>query len=147
MPHGLFVSSVRVKKRREAMKKNLLFAAIALLIVAALIAGSRLMAAEEKAAEVSLTGTVVDMHCYVTHGIRDAKHTACANACIARGVPAGFLAEDGTLYVLFDEKPFSVKDKVAGLADLPATLNGTPVVRGGIKGIQIKSIEKKNPEK
>jgi hypothetical protein len=147
MPHGPFVSSVRLKKRREAMKKNLLFVAIALLIVAALIVGSRLMAAEEKAADVSLTGTVVDMHCYVTHGIHDAKHTACANACIARGVPAGFLADDGTLYVLFDEKPFSVKDKVAGLADVPATLKGTPVVRGGIKGIQIKSIEKKNADK
>ncbi|HTD52067.1 MAG TPA: hypothetical protein VK780_03500 [Thermoanaerobaculia bacterium] len=129
------------------MKKNLFFAAIALLIVAALIVGSRLMAAEEKAADVSLTGTVVDMHCYVTHGIHDAKHTACANACIARGVPAGFLTDDGTLYVLFDEKPFSVKDKVAGLADVPATLTGTPVVRGGIKGIQIKSIEKKNTDK
>ncbi len=129
------------------MKKNLVFAAIVLLIVAALIAGSRLMAAEEKAADVSLTGTVVDMHCYVTHRIHDAKHTACANACIARGVPAGFLADDGTLYVLFDEKPFSVKDKVAGLADVPAKLTGIPVVRGGIKGIQIKSIEKKNAEK
>jgi len=129
------------------MKKNLLFVAIALLIVTALIVGSRLMAAEEKAADVSLTGTVVDMHCYVTHGIHDAKHTACANACIARGVPAGFLTDDGTLYVLFDEKPFSVKEKVAGLADVPATLTGTPVVRGGIKGIQIKSIEKKNPDK
>jgi type 1 fimbria pilin len=147
MPGGLFVGSVRVKKRREAMKKNLLFFAIALLIVIALIVGSRLMAAEEKAADVSLTGTVVDMHCYVTHGIHDAKHTACANACIARGVPAGFLTDDGTLYVLFDEKPFSVKDKVAGLADVPATLTGTPVVRGGIKGIQIKSIERKNAEK
>ena len=128
------------------MKKNLLLVRIVILIVAALFLGSRLMAAEEKAAEVSLNGTVVDMHCYVTHGIRDAKHTACSNACIARGVPAGFLAEDGTLYVLFDEKPFSVKDKVAGLADIPATLKGTPVVRGGIKGIQIKSIEKKNAE-
>jgi len=147
MHHGLFLNSVRVKKRREAMKKNLLFVAIALLIVIALIVGSRLMAAEEKAADVSLTGTVVDMHCYVTHGIHDAKHTACANSCIARGVPAGFLTDDGTLYVLFDEKPFSVKDKVAGLADVPATLTGTPVVRGGIKGIQIKSIEKKNAEK
>jgi uncharacterized membrane protein (DUF441 family) len=147
MPPGLFAGSVRVKKRREAMKKNLLFVAIALLIVIALIAGSRLMAAEEKAADVSLTGTVVDMHCYVTHGIHDAKHTACANACIARGVPAGFLTDDGTLYVLFDEKPFSVKDKVAGLADVPATLTGTPVVRGGIKGIQIKSIERKNADK
>jgi hypothetical protein len=147
MPDGLFVGSVRVEKRREAMKKNLLFVAIALLIVIALVVGSRLMAAEEKAADVSLTGTVVDMHCYVTHGLHDAKHTACANACIARGVPAGFLADDGTLYVLFDEKPFSVKEKVAGLADVPATLTGTPVVRGGIRGIQIKSIERKNPEK
>jgi hypothetical protein len=129
------------------MKRNLLFVAIALLIVTALIVGSRLMSAEEKGADVTLTGTVVDMHCYVTHGIHDAKHTGCANACIARGVPAGFLTDDGTLYVLFDEKPFSVKDKVAGLADVPATLKGTPVVRGGIKGIQIKSIEKKNPDK
>jgi hypothetical protein len=116
---------------------------IALLIVTALVASSRLFGAEEKpSGAVKLKGTVVDMHCYVTHGLRDAKHTACSNACIARGVPAGFLAEDGTLYVLFDEKPFSVKEKVAGLADVPAILTGTPVERGGIHGIQIKSIEK-----
>jgi hypothetical protein len=99
------------------------------------------------AAEVTLSGSVVDMHCYVTHGIHDAKHTACSNACIARGVPAGFLADDGTLCVLFEEKPFSVKDKVAGLADVPAILKGAPVERGGVKGIQIKSIEKKNPDR
>ena len=122
---------------------------IALLIVTALVAGSRLFGSEEKPAAtrevaevVKLTGTVVDMHCYVTHGIRDAKHTACSNACIARGVPAGFLTDDGKLYVLFDEKPFSVKDKVAGLADVPAVLTGTPVERSGIRGIQIKSIER-----
>ena len=82
------------------------------------------------------------MHCYVTHGIRDAAHTACANACIARGVPAGFLADDGTLYLLFEEKPFSVKDRVANLADVPAVVRGTVTVRNGVKGIQMKSIEK-----
>jgi hypothetical protein len=141
MRGGFPLRTVRLKKE-EPMKKHLLTAAIALLIVAALVAGSRLVGAEDKAADVTLTGSVVDMHCYVTHGLRDAKHTACSNACIARGVPAGFLADDGTLYVLFDEKPFSVKDKVAGLADIPARLTGTPVVRGGIKGIQIKTIEK-----
>ena len=131
------------------MKKNLnlIFVAVVLLIFAALLLASRLRALDDKAAEVTLAGTVVDMHCYVTHGIRDAKHTACSNACIARGVPAGFLTDDGTLYVLFDEKPFSVKDKVAGLADVPAILKGTPVERNGIRGIQIKSIEKKNPDR
>jgi len=131
------------------MKKNLnlIFVAVVLLIFAALLLASRLRALDDKAAEVTLAGTVVDMHCYVTHGIHDAKHTACSNACIARGVPAGFLTDDGTLYVLFDEKPFSVKDKVAGLADVPAILKGTPVERNGIRGIQIKSIEKKNPDR
>jgi len=124
---------------------------IALLIVTALVAGSRLFGAEdeEKAAgaAVKLNGTVVDMHCYVTHGIRDAKHTSCSNACIARGVPAGFLADDGKLYVLFGQKPFSVKETVAGLADVPAILTGTPVERAGIRGIQIEKIERAAPSK
>jgi hypothetical protein len=124
------------------MKKVLIPAAIVLLVVAALVISSLCLKAEEKSADVTLKGTVVDMHCYVTHGIHDAKHTACANACIARGVPAGFLAEDGTLYVLFGDKPFSVKDQVVGLADVPITMTATPVVRGGVKGLQIKSLEK-----
>ena len=122
---------------------------IALLIVTALVAGSRLFGEEEKAtgAAVKLKGTVVDMHCYVTHGIRDAKHTACSNACIARGVPAGFLADDGKLYMLFGQKPFSVKETVAGLADVPAVLTGIPVERDGIRGIQIEKIERATPAK
>jgi hypothetical protein len=122
---------------------------IIVLIVVALVAGSRLVGAEEKATgtPVTLKGTVVDMHCYVTHGLNDAKHTACSNACIARGVPAGFLAEDGKLWVLFGEKPFSVKETVAGMADVPAILTGVPVERAGVRGIQIKSIEKATPPK
>jgi hypothetical protein len=124
------------------MKKKSLAAAFILLVVAALAGGSRFLRGEEKAAEVSVKGTVVDMHCYLVRGAADARHAGCANACIARGVPAGFLAEDGTLYVLIEEKPFSVKERVAGLADVPATVTGTLVVRGGVKGIQMKSIEK-----
>src|SRR4029077_14611698 len=124
------------------MKKDLASAAIALLILAALAGGTRFIGAEDRAADGTLTGTIVDMHCYVTHGLHDAGHTSCSNACIARGVPAGFLADDGTLSVLCDEKPFSVKEKVAGLADVPARLTGTPVVRSGIRGLQIKTIER-----
>jgi hypothetical protein len=131
----------------EATMRKAFVLGILLLIVVALIAGARFLGAEEKATgtPVTLRGTVVDMHCYVTHGIRDPKHTACSNACIARGVPAGFLAEDGKLWVLFGEKPFSVKDTVAGMADVPAVLTGIPVERAGIRGIQIKSIERAKP--
>jgi len=125
------------------MKRALGPALVALLVAAALVFGARSLRGEEKAAPpITVKGTVVDMHCYVTHGLHDASHTGCSNACIARGVPAGFLAEDGTLHVLFEEKPFSVKDRVAGMADVPAVLTGTPVVRSGIKGIQVTSIRK-----
>jgi len=124
------------------MKRFVIPLVVSLLVLGALLAGGVRLGAEEIPADVTVKGTVVDMHCYVTHGIHDAGHTACSNACIARGVPAGLLAEDGTLYVLFEQKPFSVKDKVAGLADVPVTVTGTPVVRGGIKGLQIKTIVK-----
>jgi hypothetical protein len=128
----------------ETVMRKAFVVLIALLIVTALVAGSRLFGAEEKATgtAVKLKGTVVDMHCYVTHGLNDAKHTGCSNACIARGVPAGFLAEDGKLYVLFGEKPFSVKETVKDMADVPAILTGIPVERAGIRGIQIQSIER-----
>ncbi len=36
----------------------------------------------------------------------------------------------------------SVKDRVKDLASVPATLKGTPVARGGVRGIRMKSIEK-----
>jgi hypothetical protein len=131
------------------MKKKLVPILIALLVVAALALGSRVLRAgdtagkaEKPAPDVTLSGTVVDMHCYVTHGIHDAKHTGCANACIARGVPAGFLTDDGVLYVLFGETPHSVKETVKDMADVPAKATGTPVVRGGVKGLQLKSIER-----
>ena len=124
------------------MKKKLVIAAIVFLVLAALVAGGRYLMGEEKGTEVTLQGTVVDMHCYVTHGIHDAEHTACSNSCIARGLPAGLLTDDGNLYVLFEEKPKSVKDRVAGLADVPVRITGTTVTRNGVKGLQIKTIEK-----
>ncbi len=132
------------------MKTRIALASISvgLLILLALVSGQAL-GAEGSAASpaVAISGTVVDLHCYVTHGIRDAAHTACANACIARGVPAGFLADDGTLYLLFEEKPFSVKERVANLADVPAVVRGTVAVRNGVKGIQIQSIERADKKK
>lgn len=131
------------------MKTRIALASISvgLLILIALISGKALGADGAAAPEVAIAGSVVDLHCYVTHGIRDAAHTACSNACIARGVPAGFLADDGTLYLLFEEKPFSVKERVANLADVPAVVHGTVSVRNGVKGIQIKSIERSDKKK
>ena len=134
------------------MRKKRVFVAGAVLIGAALLFANRASAgdsgeeiAKTTASDVTLSGTVVDTFCYLQNGNHSTKHTSCSKDCIEKGVPAGFLTDDGTLYLLFNQTPGSVKDKVASLIDVPAILKGTPMTRGGVKGIQIKSIEKKSP--
>ena len=97
----------------------------------------------QDASTVTMKGEVVDMHCFVTrHGGegRGVSHAGCANACLARNVTAGFVASDGKVYLLFDEKPFPVKEKIAGLAGQAVTLTGVVVERDGVRGILLKSI-------
>jgi len=95
-------------------------------------------------APVTLRGEVVDLHCYITRGAKGPDHAGCGNACLSRGVSAGFLAEDGALYVLLSEKPFSAKDPVAGLVGVPAIARGRIVERGGVKALQLASIERRS---
>ena len=92
---------------------------------------------------VTLRGEVVDLHCYITRGAKGPDHAACGNACVSRGVSAGFLADDGVLYVLLAEKPFTAKDGVAGLVGSPASARGRVVERGGVKALQLASIERR----
>jgi len=98
---------------------------------------------EEKApAEATLQGEVVDLHCYLTRGARGSQHAGCANACIGRGVTPGFVAEDGRVFLLLAEKPFSAKDTVAGLAGEQVRVRGTIVERDGVRGFQLKAAER-----
>jgi len=90
---------------------------------------------------VTLTGEVVDMHCYITRDAQRGGARRCSNACISRDVPAGFLADDGTVYLLVNEKPFSVKEKVTGKAGKKVKAHGTIVERNGVKAFQLVSIE------
>lgn len=91
--------------------------------------------------EVTLTGEIVDLHCYTSRGARGEEHAGCSNACISRDVPAGLLTEDGTLYLLVNEKPNSVKEKIAGKAGKKVTARGKVVERSGLKALQLVSVE------
>ena len=100
-----------------------------------------LFAQSDKASEVALKGEVVDLHCYMARGAKGAEHAACTDSCISRGVSAGFLAEDGKLYLLLESKPVSVKDRVANLGGRQVRLSGTMIERDGVKAIMLSSIE------
>jgi hypothetical protein len=118
------------------MKKIALLASILVLTFA--------LTADDKKADdksVTLSGEVVDMHCYITRNAKGTEHAGCSNACLSRDVPAGFLTDDGTLYLLVNEKPVSVKDKVAGMAGKKVKAHGKLVERNGVKALQLASIE------
>ena len=88
---------------------------------------------------VTLTGEVVDLHCYTSRGAHGEEHAGCSNACISRDVPAGLLVGD-TLYLLLNEKPVAVKEKVAGLAGKTVKATGRVVERGGMKALMVESV-------
>ena len=112
---------------------------LVLLIVLTAFAAS--ISGEATNPERTITGQIVDMHCYTSRGAKGEEHAGCANACVSRDVPAGFLADDGTLYLLVNEKSTSVKEKVAGKAGRKVTARGRVVERSGMKVLQLISVE------
>ena len=62
-------------------------------------------AAKPQSNEMTLTGTVIDLNCYVAGGAMGANHKGCAEACAKAGVQLGILSSDGTIYVPVSSKP------------------------------------------
>lgn len=116
-----------------------------LLLTAAVCAVSLVLLSTAGAAgnEVTLQGEVVDLHCYILHPGESLgeDHAMCAKGCINKGIPAGFLAEDGTLYLLLGPGHDAAKDHVADAAGKQVTLTGTTAEHKGMKAIQVKSVE------
>ena len=81
-----------------------------LVVVALAGIGSAIAQENEKSGsqEVSVTGEVIDMSCYVDHGATGEKHAGCAKKCIESGLPVGIKANDGKTYVVIgDHKPLN----------------------------------------
>jgi hypothetical protein len=119
-------------------------AGLAMVVACVLGLGGPVALRSAETTDVTLTGEVVDLHCYLTRGTFGTEHAGCANACLARGVTAGFLADDGRVFVLLGARPFPVKEQIAGLAGEKVTLTGTPVERGGVRALQLKTVERRD---
>jgi hypothetical protein len=107
-------------------------------VLASAVLGTVLSAAEmksetaaPKAAEVTVTGEVLDMACYLDHGAHGAKHADCAKTCITNGLPVGLKSTDGKTYLLIgDHMP--ANSELAKHAAETITVRGKLVERDGI---------------
>ncbi len=129
-------------------------AVISAAVVAALVLSVHVRAAEEHKhehgaaheqehaeEEVTVTGEVLDMACYIGHGAMGADHAKCAKTCIESGLPVGIKATDGKTYLIIgDHKPLN--SKLAAHAAKTITVKGKHVERDGIHMIANAEIVK-----
>jgi len=84
-----------------------------------------------KAKEVTVTGEVLDMACYLDHGASGAKHAGCAQKCISSGLPVGLKGTDGKVYLLIGEH-MPANEELAKHAAETITVHGKLAERDGI---------------
>jgi type 1 fimbria pilin len=96
----------------------------------------------QESKEVTVTGEVIDVVCYIDHGATGAKHADCAQTCIKMGLPVGIKGDDGRTYLLVGEhKP--INSELASLAAKTITVKGKLVSRDGFNMIENAEIVKK----
>ena len=123
--------------------RHLAFLVLALLTVP--LTEARGMAHENAgAANLTVTGEIVDLACYIAHGGKGAQHAKCALKCAEQGQPLGLLAGDGKVYLLMaDHADLTAYNKARTLAGQQVEIKGEAVARDGITGLTVLAIGKK----
>jgi hypothetical protein len=112
-----------------------LSAAAALLFLPFAASAAMDSTAGAKGGEVTVTGEVLDMACYLDHGAAGAKHAGCATKCIKSGLPVGLKTAEGKTYLLIgDHMP--ANDELAEFAAKNITVRGKLVERDGISALE-----------
>jgi len=89
-----------------------------------------------------VTGEVVDLSCYLTHGAKGESHAKCATACINKGLPMGILTKDGKLFVVLeDHANADAYQQLKKFAAKTVTVKGVIATRNGISGIAVQKVE------
>ncbi len=121
------------------MKRILILVAGAVLVVAA-VAFAQETKKEEAAVPVTLTGEVLDLYCYMGHSASGAEHMKCAQSCIKKGMPVGFLTADGTVYLIIGKEHEPVNATLADWAGKKSAITGVVKENKSLKAIELVSI-------
>lgn len=109
-----------------------------LIALAALVAAAPVVQAEE----MTWTGEVLDLACYVAKGAQGAEHAGCAKKCVQAGQPMGLLTDDGTVVLLAashaDAAPYEALKDWAGSQVM---VTGEMVERDGVSMVTVTGSE------
>ena len=116
------------------MKRGIILTLFVLFSLSASIAQDK---KKEKQAEITLTGEITDVKCYMNGMANDMgdDHKQCAIDCIKGGLPVGILEEKTQkLYVLVPSKGMKgANEELVKYASQKVKLTGNFVEKGGAK--------------
>jgi hypothetical protein len=92
--------------------------------------------------EITVTGEVLDMTCYIAQNLSGPQHAKCARECIRRGLPAGIKTESGKVYLLTGKPGDSINAELADYAAQIVMVRGKETARDGFAQLQIEEIRK-----
>ena len=96
---------------------------------------------EDKGKPVTITGTVIDTGCYMSHDAIGAKHADCATMCAKNGVPLAIVDAAGKVYMPVAADHKNQNAKLMPFVEKRVKVNGTLLEKGGLTGLTIKTIE------
>lgn len=122
--------------------KRTMFVAMAIVLATSAFALAGDDAKKEKAAPTTMTGEVLDLYCYMQHpeSATGAEHAKCAQSCISKGLPIGFLTADGTIYLIIGKDHAPATTAVAEWIGKQSTITGHVKEQKGMKSIELVSI-------
>jgi len=93
--------------------------------------------------QVTITGVVTDLSCFVGSGLHGPTHAVCAKACIAQGQEMGIKLDNGTIVQVFGKGPndHMPNAKLSQYAEERVTVTGTEYTGHGITGIRIDTVK------
>jgi hypothetical protein len=94
--------------------------------------------------DMTVSGEVVDMSCYMASGAHGEGHRSCAATCIKDGSPMGILTDDGKVYLLVEnhdkKEAYAEAKKHAGEQ---VTVTGSYAEKGGVQGLAVTGVKAK----
>lgn len=96
---------------------------------------------EGKGKPVTITGTVIDTGCYMSHDAIGEKHADCAAMCARNGVPLAIVDAAGKVYMPVAADHKNQNAKLMPFVEKKVKVTGTLVEKGGMAGLTIKTID------
>jgi len=102
----------------------------------------------ESGKPITVTGEVISTACFLRGEMKGEMHKACAQMCADVGIPLAILDEStNKIYLPIPAMGKNPNEKLLPFIAERVTVTGTYLEKGGLSGIDIKTIEKAKKQK